>query len=103
MNGTYFEGAYGKPYINSGEKPFLDDSLRFSFFSKAVLPLVNQGNPDIVHINDWPLGYLFGYMDMQAMPQTRILSVHNIGYQGNVYKPWRSAHQSARRVQECAR
>jgi starch synthase len=89
MNATYFEGPdYGKPYVRSPKRPFWDDNLRFSFFSKAILPLIKEGNPDIVHVNDWPLGYLFGYMQIAAMHHTRVLSVHNIGYQGNVYKPW---------------
>jgi starch synthase len=88
MNPTYFEGAYGTPYIDSPpEKPFWDDGLRFSFLSKAVLPLIEKENPDVVHVNDWPLGYLLGYMEAADMRQTRALSIHNVGYQGNLYKP----------------
>ncbi|MFT3893413.1 MAG: glycogen/starch synthase [Anaerolineales bacterium] len=36
-NPTYFEGAYGTPYIYSSNIPFYDDALRFSFFSEACL------------------------------------------------------------------
>ena len=83
-NPTYFEGTYGKPYVYSELIPFYDDVLRFSFFSKACLPLVGSKNPDIVHINDWVLGYLFGWMAIKEMPQRRVLTVHNIAYQGNI-------------------
>lgn len=87
MNSTYFEGKYGAPYFNSPNMPFWDDGLRFSFLSKSVLPLIQLGKPDVVHVNDWPLGYLIGYMEATGMPQTRVLSIHNVGYQGNIYKP----------------
>lgn len=86
-NPTYFEGDYSEPYINSVKIPFYDDALRFSFFSEACLPLISIENPDIVHINDWVLGYLFGRMAMEKMPQKRVLTVHNIGYQGNMGIP----------------
>ncbi len=83
-NSTYFEGKYRKPYINSPEIPYYDDILRFSFFSKACLTWIDRIQPDIVHINDWPLCYLFGGMAMQGMPQRRVLTYHNIAYQGNI-------------------
>ena len=83
-NTHYFEGAYGTPYVHSPDIPFKDDILRFSFFSEACLHLIEQKKPDIVHINDWLLGYLFGRMKMEAFPQKRVLTVHNIGYQGTI-------------------
>jgi starch synthase len=83
-NAHYFEGAYGTPYVHSPDIPFKDDILRFSFFSEACLHLIEQKAPDIVHINDWLLGYLFGRMKMEAFPQKRVLTVHNIGYQGTI-------------------
>ena len=66
-NATYFEGAYGKPYVDSPRIAYYDDSLRFSFFSYACLPLIARIKPDIVHINDWALGYLFGLMGRERM------------------------------------
>ena len=48
------------PYVNSKTVPYLDDALRFSMFSEACLELIARLNPDIVHVNDWGLGYLFG-------------------------------------------
>jgi starch synthase len=83
-NANYFEGRYQTPYINSEGIPFYDDILRFSFFSEACLDLIKTVNPDIVHINDWPLCFLFGRMVMEHFPQKRVLTYHNIGYQGNI-------------------
>jgi starch synthase len=85
-NPTYFEGKYGKPYIYSPTVPFYDDALRFSFFSEACLEIIKKKKPAIVHINDWTLGYLFGRMLVEKMPQKRVLTIHNIGYQGNIGK-----------------
>lgn len=79
-----FQKDYSTPYVDSDEFPFLDDALRFSFFSEACLKLIEARKPDIVHINDWVLGYLFGRMAQLGMPQKRVLTIHNIGYQGNL-------------------
>lgn len=93
VNDTYFgtrvDPRYGKPYVDSRDLPFKDDALRFSFFAKAVLPLIKRHAPDIVHVNDWTMGYLLGWMklnghlDAKDGPAT-VLTIHNIGYQGNM-------------------
>jgi len=83
-NARYFEGAYGTPYVHSDNIPFKDDILRFSFFSEACLHLIEQKKPDIVHVNDWVLGYLLGRMEIEGFKQKRVLTVHNIGYQGTI-------------------
>ncbi len=85
-NQTYFEGDYGKPYIHSPKIPYYDDALRFSFFSEAILDLIGDKNPDVVHINDWVLGYLLGRMEMENVNVRKVTTVHNIGYQGNIWK-----------------
>jgi starch synthase len=85
-NATWFGGEYGKPYIDSQGVPFADDAQRFSFFSEAILPLIDQKRPHAVHAHDWPLGYLFGLMAMRKMSPKRVLTVHNLGYQGNIDK-----------------
>lgn len=79
-----FKRDYSKPYVDSPRIPFYDDALRFSFFSEACRELIARRKPDIVHINDWVLGYLFGRMAMKRMRQRRVLTIHNIGYQGNI-------------------
>jgi starch synthase len=85
-NQTYFEGKYSNPYTYSEYIPYYDDVLRFSFFSEACLQLIKKKKPDIVHINDWPLGFLFGRMVVEEIPSKRILTIHNVGYQGNIGK-----------------
>jgi starch synthase len=82
-NATFFGGP--EVYIHSEPTPFLDDIKRFSFFSEALLAFVRSHQPDIVHINDWVLGYLFGRMAMEGFEQKRVLTVHNVGYQGLLY------------------
>jgi starch synthase len=93
VNDTYFgtrvDPRYGKPYVDSRDLPFKDDAIRFSFFAQAVLPLIKRHKPDIVHVNDWAMGYLLGWMklngqlDAKGGPAT-VLTIHNVGYQGNM-------------------
>lgn len=83
-NQRYLEGDYGQPYVFSKDIPYLDDAKRFYFFSEACLYLINSRDPDIVHVNDWGLSFLLGRMVQCQMRQKRILTVHNIGYQGNI-------------------
>ncbi len=80
----YFGGDYSEPYTDSETIPFYDDVLRFSFFSEAAVKLIAVEKPDIVHANDWPTSFVFGLMEMQKIPGKRILTVHNMIYQGNI-------------------
>ena len=74
----------GDIYVNSPpDRPYWDDAVKFSFFSEACLDLIALRNPDVVHVNDWPLGYLLGRMISKGFPQGRILTIHNVQYQGN--------------------
>jgi len=83
-NETYFENGYSVPYVHSDAIPFYDDALRFSFLSRACLPLIRDLEPDAVQANDWGLGPLLGWMAQQCLPQKRILTVHNLAYQGTI-------------------
>jgi starch synthase len=77
----------GDVYVNSPpERPYWDDALKFSFFSEACLDLIEAREPDVVHVNDWPLGYLLGRMVTRGFPQGRVLTVHNVQYQGNFWE-----------------
>lgn len=82
----YFEGKYGTVYVDSKHVPFYDDTLRFSFFSKACLELIRAKKPDIVHVNDWGLSYIFAFMEITGLTSGKVITVHNIGYQGNMAK-----------------
>ena len=79
-----FREDYRPIYVNSPLTAYYDDALRFSFFCEVGLEVVRRQQPDIVHVNDWPLGYLFAHMVRAQMPQRRVLTIHNIGYQGNI-------------------
>lgn len=80
----YFEGKYGSVYVDSSKVPFYDDTLRFSFFSKACVELILEKRPDIVHVNDWGLAYIFAFMEMAGISCGKVITIHNIGYQGNI-------------------
>lgn len=80
-----FKRNYATIYVDSDPAlPYIDDAARFSFFSDACLRLIDRRQPDIVHVNDWVLGYLVGRMAMTRMRPKRALTIHNIGYQGNL-------------------
>ena len=67
-----------------------DDALRFAFFSKAVLTLLNKfgPKPDIIHCNDWETALVVIYLkDEQARNADlrtikSVYTIHNIAYQG---------------------
>jgi starch synthase len=72
--------------VNSERIAFYDDAMRFACFCEACLELVRKKRPDIVHVNDWPLGYLLARMAMERLPAGRVLTIHNVGYQGNLWR-----------------
>jgi starch synthase len=80
-----FKKNYSAIYVESEPTlPYIDDAARFSFFSEACLELIERRRPDIVHVNDWVLGFLLGRMTMLRMPPKTALTIHNIAYQGNL-------------------
>ncbi|HBM16365.1 MAG TPA: hypothetical protein DD381_08515 [Lentisphaeria bacterium] len=74
--------SFSQPYVHSKYIPYYDDIIRFSFFCASCIEIIKRINPDIVHINDWPLCFLFGFMKIEGMTQKRVLTIHNIAYQG---------------------
>ena len=67
--------------------PYEDDARRFSFLSEACLPIIKSKNPDIVHVNDWQFGYLLGLMKINGLKARTVTTIHNLGYQGNMWQP----------------
>ena len=68
-----------------------DDKLRFAYFSKAVIDLLDQEvgfRPDILHCNDWETALSVIYLknaqawraDLQGIKS--VYTIHNIAYQG---------------------
>lgn len=86
-NEKYFDRPelYGTP---KGDYP--DNALRFSFFSKAVLELLQKINfkPDIIHTNDWQTALIPFYLkndekDNPFFANTKtVITIHNMAYQG---------------------
>ena len=86
-NEEYFnrEGFYG----------YDDDAERFSFFSRAVLDLLQAMDfwPDVIHTNDWHAGLVNVFLKLEHMGDARYeriktvytihnLTIHNLKYQG---------------------
>lgn len=69
---------------------YVDDSLRFAFFCKALLkiPELIEWKPDIVHANDWLTGLVSNYLKTsfkksETYKHTKaIFTIHNLSYQG---------------------
>ena len=67
-----------------------DDKLRFAFFSKAVIDVIDRLDfvPDILHCNDWESALSIIYLkDDQALRADyrnikTVFTIHNIAYQG---------------------
>jgi len=85
-NEYYFErdGIYGH----------YDDGERFSYFSKAVLDMMEKIDfiPDVIHMNDWHTGMVsllfkdhFSHLEKFANTKT-VYTIHNLKYQG-VFPP----------------
>lgn len=82
-NELYVDPATGTDYE--------DNDARFLLFSRAILELAKtlRWQPDIIHCNDWqaaavPLYLKTLYKDDPFFAGTKtILSIHNVGYQGN--------------------
>lgn len=81
-NEEYFnrEGFYG----------YDDDAERFSFFSRAVLDLLQAMDfwPDVIHTNDWHVGLVNVFLKLEHMGDARyeriktVYTIHNLKYQG---------------------
>jgi len=83
-NETYF----GTKQIHlHSDVPFEADARRFSFLSQACLSIVKSKQPRIVHVNDWPFGYLLGLMKIEGVNANTVTTIHNLNYQGNIWRP----------------
>ena len=82
----YFE-RNGLYHDASGE--FADNPGRFSFFCRAAMQTAKDlgFQPDIIHCNDWQTAFIPYYIkcgeDGFFWGTRSVLTIHNIGYQGN--------------------
>ncbi|MCX7793192.1 MAG: glycogen synthase GlgA [Thermodesulfovibrionales bacterium] len=79
------EGLYG---TSAGD--YLDNCIRFSFFSRAAIKLFKTLNkrPDVLHVHDWQTALIPFYLknfykdDLFFRDTKTVLTIHNLGYQG---------------------
>ena len=70
-----------------------DDGERFSYFSKAVVTMLNELKffPNVLHCNDWQTALVPAYLkqtkDAKFLNIKTIYTIHNIEYQG-IYNNW---------------
>jgi starch synthase len=78
-------GLYGD---NAGE--YTDNALRFTFFSRAVLALIERLGwfPHVIHCHDWHTGLIPAYLrfppglESQLTSAATLFTIHNFAYQG---------------------
>jgi starch synthase len=67
---------------------YSDNSERFIFFCRALLEVIRQDPPDILHVNDWQTALAVAFLKSQPYlyPELTavktVLTIHNLGYQG---------------------
>ncbi len=89
-NDKYYnrENLYG-----TSRGDYSDNAARFTFFSKAVISLINalKKPVDILHCHDWQTGLIpalmrYGGNSSPALKNTRtIFTIHNLAYQGQFW------------------
>ncbi len=93
---VYLLGAdryFARPGLYGDGGDYADNAERFTFFSRAVLTLLQHlGTPDVLHCHDWQTGpalaFLRGdaarYPDLQSAKT--VFTIHNLGYQGRFWQ-----------------
>ena len=80
---TYFvDNAYY--FDRDGMYCHADEAERFAFFDKAACKLINEINPDIIHLNDWqtgPIAVIIRDVYKNYKPKI-IYTIHNMEYNG---------------------
>ena len=70
------EALYG-----TGGGSYADNAVRYSFFCRAALALLQElGLPDVIHAHDWQAGLLPLYA--KSLATRTLFTVHNLAYQG---------------------
>jgi len=68
-------------------RDYQDNSERFIFFCKGVIELARRFDPvpDVVHAHDWQAALVPVLLDAARLPFKRVLTVHNLAFQGNFW------------------
>lgn len=87
-NDAFF--ARPHPYTDEHGADYEDSVARFAYFCRAVLEhhLAREPIPDVVHVHDWQASLVAVYLKtLYRQPQlagvSSVLTIHNLGYQGN--------------------
>jgi len=83
------DGIYG----TKAEPDFADNPDRFAFLSRGAFQLCRYLGwiPDIIHTHDWPSSLVAAYLayfeaESEFALTASVLTIHNLGYQGNYPK-----------------
>ncbi|MGH7505774.1 MAG: glycogen synthase [Longimicrobiales bacterium] len=71
-----------QPYAGSATDP-LELGRRFALFSRAIVAYARRWGADLVHVNDWPTGFVPVYALLDGLEAPTIFAIHNLAYQGN--------------------
>lgn len=74
------ENLYGEKGVD-----YPDNALRFGFFDKAVLKVIETIGLkiDVIHSNDWQTGLIPLFVKDENLPYKTLYTIHNLAYQGN--------------------
>ena len=81
----YFDRDY---LYSTPEGDYPDNSERFTFFGRAVLEILKQEPPHVLHAHDWQSALSIAFLKAQPQlyPQLSsvktVFTVHNLGFQG---------------------
>ena len=81
-------------YVGPGGADYADNVARFAFLSRCALEywLGGAPPPDILHVNDWQTALVPVYLETlyrrsALAAARRVLTIHNLGYQGRFSSP----------------
>jgi starch synthase len=74
------------PYLEPTGRGWPDNDHRFFAFSAAVAALVEEREPDVVHLNDWHTAATLAFLGDDRPPAA--LTIHTIAYQGRSSPGW---------------
>ena len=77
----------GNPYTSAGGDPWPDNAARFATFCRAIQAVAENaagldGQPQVVHCNDWQTGLVPPLLAAQAQRPATVFTIHNLAYQG---------------------
>ncbi|KAF1071078.1 MAG: Glycogen synthase [Pseudomonas citronellolis] len=78
----------GTPYGDLKGNDWADNHIRFARLSLAAADMAAgmagmDWCPQLLHLNDWQTGLAAAYMAWRGQSTPSVLTVHNLGYQGN--------------------